>query len=418
MRAEDRSLSDLAAWYFGAGERWPDVFTPADLSRYWSYAEGILRMEQAPDPQIRRAQLLRGALLKLIHAAAGQCEACPLHENRLAAGPVQTDGSLVSDPFAVWDGIEIPMGSASAEIMVIAEGPGNFEARTGTPLVSYDMLAGSHCARRCTGYEECYADKQKPPSRACEFVELETEVEQTIKRRANEKWQKLHTAGQHLDQALRSAGLWREAWNSKLAEMEILKPGVMPKPGSVFITNTVLCRPVDQLGKDRKPVAEEWNACNRFLEMHLYTLQPRVIVALGGLALHVLAGVSVDGILSRRGKLFQGLAGIPVVAEAHPSWAMHQGSAEAMAEYIKQLAAAFGVAKQIAAGSYVLPWEEKQPVVDPDDPFEGDFVEIKEDVQLPAPPVEVPAIVDKFGDITTAVFTSTFPPEQRAQLPG
>ena len=49
---------------------------------------------------------------------------------------------------------------------------------------------------------------------------------------------------------------------------------------SVFITNTVKCRPPD----NRNPMIEEINACSNFLEKQIKIVNPKVLVLLGKVA--------------------------------------------------------------------------------------------------------------------------------------
>jgi uracil-DNA glycosylase family 4 len=56
----------------------------------------------------------------------------------------------------------------------------------------------------------------------------------------------------------------------------------------VFITNAVLCNPLDLLAHNRRPLTSEVKRCLPFLSAQLEAVQPRVVVALGGVALEAL----------------------------------------------------------------------------------------------------------------------------------
>jgi uracil-DNA glycosylase family 4 len=56
----------------------------------------------------------------------------------------------------------------------------------------------------------------------------------------------------------------------------------------VFVTNAVLCNPLDLQERNRRPLTSEMKRCLPFLEAQLDAVQPRVVVALGGVALEAL----------------------------------------------------------------------------------------------------------------------------------
>ena len=72
-------------------------------------------------------------------------------------------------------------------------------------------------------------------------------------------------AGKHLNDLLREIGLRRE---------------------ELYVTNVALCRPP----RNRDPLLDEIEACQRFLEGHISTIRPKLVVALGRIAARVLLG--------------------------------------------------------------------------------------------------------------------------------
>ena len=72
-------------------------------------------------------------------------------------------------------------------------------------------------------------------------------------------------AGKHLNDLLREIGLRRE---------------------DLYVTNVVLCRPP----QNRDPLPDEIEACYHFLEGHISTIKPKLVVALGRIAARVLLG--------------------------------------------------------------------------------------------------------------------------------
>lgn len=56
----------------------------------------------------------------------------------------------------------------------------------------------------------------------------------------------------------------------------------------VFVTNALLCNPLDTQGRNRRPLTTEVRRCLPFLASTLDAVQPRIVVALGGVALEAL----------------------------------------------------------------------------------------------------------------------------------
>jgi uracil-DNA glycosylase family 4 len=102
-------------------------------------------------------------------------------------------------------------------------------------------------------------------------------------------------SGQLLDKALWSVGITRDR---------------------ILTTNVIKCRPTG----NRTPTIEEADFCaKRFLYKELDCLQPKVIVALGNVALHYLLGP--DARISRaRGCWFKTYQGFDTIATYHPSY--------------------------------------------------------------------------------------------------
>jgi uracil-DNA glycosylase family 4 len=86
-------------------------------------------------------------------------------------------------------------------------------------------------------------------------------------------------AGRRFDAFLALAGLRRE---------------------EVFVTNAVLCNPVDALGRNRPPRPAEVRRCRPFLEAQLTLADPWLVVALGGVALAALGRIEPHGLLLAR----------------------------------------------------------------------------------------------------------------------
>lgn len=102
-------------------------------------------------------------------------------------------------------------------------------------------------------------------------------------------------SGQLLDKALGSVGVTRDL---------------------VYTTNIIKCRPKN----NRTPTVEEGQFCaSHWLDAELAFVQPKVIIALGGVALKYLSGP--DSRITRdRGKWFDTKYGVPAIATYHPAY--------------------------------------------------------------------------------------------------
>lgn len=352
MRAEEAPLHEVAAWFFGAVERFPDVYQLPDLA--WLWQQAVEKSEGHAD----LVELLRAALLKRLHTAVSACESCELHQHRKAAGGVLDDGDFGNDQFPE-AGHLVPIGPLGARVMVVGIGPGQFEQITGQPLVSHQVLAGSFCAQYCDHYEGCFPAGESIPAQSCNFLSLkevlrqerqehgelcdeeslEAERREIYNQRATAASWRLHTAGTVLDYALHQAGLWRESWNARLEENPQSKS--QPQAGTVSVVNLIKCRSCvpDENShdgwKDQDPTTEQIDACAPWLDIQLYILQPQILVALGGLVTAELTGLEKVKITKPefRGTVHPGpqvtLAPgkryeLPVLPEVHPSYILRQ----------------------------------------------------------------------------------------------
>ncbi len=68
----------------------------------------------------------------------------------------------------------------------------------------------------------------------------------------------------------------------------------------VFITNAVLCLPLDSRGRNRRPLASEVQRCRSYLAETIDLVRPQLVVALGRVALDSLGVLEPHG-LSLRG---------------------------------------------------------------------------------------------------------------------
>jgi uracil-DNA glycosylase family 4 len=95
---------------------------------------------------------------------------------------------------------------------------------------------------------------------------------------------------------------------------ELLEEVDIDRQLQCYIANIVKCRPP----KNRKPEEEEIQACRPFLEKQIRSVNPEVIVALGGYAAQWLLG-GTQPITKIRGKIWS-YRGIKVIPTFHPAY--------------------------------------------------------------------------------------------------
>jgi uracil-DNA glycosylase len=92
------------------------------------------------------------------------------------------------------------------------------------------------------------------------------------------------------------------------------------KRSDVYIANVLKCRPDMPKGSsgNRQPTPEEMQTCLPYLRAQIEIIQPKVMVALGGVAMKGLFGTS-EPMKSLRGR-WHTFGNIPVMATFHPSY--------------------------------------------------------------------------------------------------
>jgi uracil-DNA glycosylase len=316
--------------YLDAARRWPEVFEAKRHRAYLAYSRQ--QVDQVGDPGSRASQLgryLKAALLKQLRRAASQCEACPLHNGRIGARTLLEDGDPENDlfhPHDRWGPHPAPIGPLEADLLLVSSHGGEWEQRSGQPFTSLTVLQGSVCGQRCGNYERCFPVGCRTPQAPCEPRAL-TGEEQKLRpslRLAEPLWP-MAEPSMILDRCLFRAGEWRESWNPRQRLGTGESPG--PRPGTVYLTYLVKCP-----SEERAATEAEVAACQQFLEIQLYTVQPTAIVALGKQAAAVC----------------QAIADCPVVAAQHPHWISHQPR-EQQREEMKRLTGQIRTARQQSA---------------------------------------------------------------------
>lgn len=356
MRVEEMTIAGQAQWFYSFQEKYPDIFDTGEMAHYWGWA-----LDEKSDKE--RGYLLRAALLKKARTVCDGCKSCDLFKHRLAGRSVFDDASKYSDPFYLGEPTGL-IGAYRAEIMVVAEGPGQFEQRTGIPFVSPLVLTGSPCAAGCGEYEKCYPQKATEPRQPCKPSSLPItnllEIPELIKARASKIWG-IQTAGSLLDTIIMHCGLWREGWNDRQAA---LGPGTKPPPkaGTVYLTNIVRCRSCapneDKASgwEDVPPTKEQAEACRRWLNLQIELVQPKVIIALGAPAITGLLGIKDPKVTKIVGEIHEGPYGLPTICAIHPSYALRKGESVVTDDIMSKIVAVFQKAKALAKGEEEVPW--------------------------------------------------------------
>jgi uracil-DNA glycosylase family 4 len=65
----------------------------------------------------------------------------------------------------------------------------------------------------------------------------------------------------------------------------------------VFVTNAVLCNPLDASGNNRRPSVREVKACLGHLRGQIEAVDPQSVVALGGVSLDALGRIEAHGLV-------------------------------------------------------------------------------------------------------------------------
>jgi uracil-DNA glycosylase len=91
---------------------------------------------------------------------------------------------------------------------------------------------------------------------------------------------------------------------------------------SVFITNTIKCRPPE----NRDPEATEINACSNYLDEQINIIKPKVLVLLGKVAANRLLGKDMPMSELRLKKFFIDKYDIPIIVFYHPAYILRSPS--------------------------------------------------------------------------------------------
>ena len=114
----------------------------------------------------------------------------------------------------------------------------------------------------------------------------------------------------------------------------------------LFITNSALCNPRSETGANRRPTRRELANCSEFLRRQVETIDPRVVVTLGAVALEALRAVeyhpftlkeNVGQVRTWRGRLL-----VPLYHPSPQVLASHRREPQQLEDY-KSVARALGL---------------------------------------------------------------------------
>jgi uracil-DNA glycosylase len=109
----------------------------------------------------------------------------------------------------------------------------------------------------------------------------------------------------------------------------LLLAAVALRRDEVLLTNAVLCLPLDATGRNRRPTMREVDSCTAHLAATIEVVDPRLVVALGAVALSALAKIEPHGLVLRdhagtavnwNGRMLAALYHPSRQAELHRAW--------------------------------------------------------------------------------------------------
>jgi len=105
-----------------------------------------------------------------------------------------------------------------------------------------------------------------------------------------------------------------------------------------FITNAVKCRPIDEKGGNRTPTQLEIQSCKPFTYEIIQEMQPKVILALGNVALRQLLPLKLQQNLARGRVYYASYLNAYVIATYHPAFLLRHSDSMYYEEFYSDLA--------------------------------------------------------------------------------
>ncbi len=247
------------------------------------------------------------------NTSAKACQDCPLSESRTR--------------------VVKPDGLATAEIMIVGEGPGFLEDLTGIPMVSPLELRSSDCSQ-CSNCSTCFSHKilKKQNSFGGKNKVVDCNPNYTGKRQLDSGKFYIRSAGSIL------AGILIDNWQFNYPRQNWIDfynknhaddPWTHQSPW--FITNVALCRTTDITRlKDSPPDGVPRQKCKKHLAMQWAAVNPKLIVCFGRVALGVLMRSETGATSVQPNTIVQTKFG-PVLFQNHPAHFMRENNKEVKA---------------------------------------------------------------------------------------
>lgn len=219
-----------------------------------------------------------------------------------------------------------PDGVASAQIMVVGEGPGFMEDLTATPLVGPLELRGSHCAC-CAKSVSCFDHRylNHPTQWGKKRRAVVCDEEPTDSITLPDRFY-LRSAGATID------GILLHCWEGRFVRHNWKKLRSDLPDSPFFITNSTLCRSWDTLTlADVSPTNTQRQACRKWFIMQWAAVNPKIILALGRPALGTILHSDKAADSWKQGQIGNTPFG-PVIFSFHPTYygRMHQKNKRAL----------------------------------------------------------------------------------------
>lgn len=226
-----------------------------------------------------------------------------------------------------------PDGVASAQIMIVGEGPGFMEDLTALPMVGPLELRNSRC-NECTNAMSCFKKRVLvSPTARTGKTELVTCTPNFVPgKNFFPKRFFVRSAGAIVDGILMKKWRYsypRHNWITLHNRLNPTDQWVHTSPW--YITNTVLCRSTDKTGlKDQPPESVPRQKCKMHLAYQWAAVEPKVIVAFGRIAMTVLCGSETRAKQAKPLDVVDTKFG-PVIFQNHPAYFMREESKEVKA---------------------------------------------------------------------------------------
>ena len=218
-----------------------------------------------------------------------------------------------------------PDGKPNTDIMVILEGPGFLEDKTGVPLVGPLELRGSRCST-CANSKPCFNNKYllAPFKWKKKGEYLKQCTPRPVDKITLPESIYLHSTGSVIDGILMKWKFMypRHNWVTQYNTEHVDNPWTHESP--FFITNAVLCRSVDPLtGVDTRPNRTHWEACRKLLVYQWVACNPKIIICFGRTALATILGNDKAALRAKVNEVIDTKFG-PVIFNNHPSFYMRE----------------------------------------------------------------------------------------------